>query len=130
MSVFNGLNPNGVWTLTATDNYNGDTGTITSWTLEVCSQVVTASTENFGLSDFSIYPNPNNGNFTIQFNSDSSNDINIGIHDLRGRQVFSKTYQNSGLFNQSLQLVNVQSGVYLVTVQDGARKEIKKIVVQ
>ena len=130
LSVFNGLNPNGVWTLTATDNYNGDTGTITSWTLEVCSQVVTASTENFGLSDFSIYPNPNNGNFTIQFNSDSSNDINIGIHDLRGRQVFSKTYQNSGLFNQSLQLVNVQSGVYLVTVQDGARKEIKKIVVQ
>lgn len=130
LSVFNGLNPNGVWTLTATDNYNGDTGTITSWTLEVCSQVVTASTENFGLSDFSIYPNPNNGNFNIQFNSDSSNDINIGIHDLRGRQVFSKTYQNSGLFNQSLQLNNVLSGVYLVTVQDGARKEIKKIVVQ
>ena len=130
LSVFNGLNPNGVWTLTATDNYNGDTGTITSWTLEVCSQVVTASTENFGLSDFSLYPNPNNGNFNIQFNSDSSNDINIGIHDLRGRQVFSKTYQNSGMFNQSLQLDNVQSGVYLVTVQDGARKEIKKIVVQ
>ena len=130
LSVFNGLNPNGVWTMSATDSYNGDTGTITSWTIEVCSQVATAATESFGLADFTLYPNPNNGNFTVQFNSDSTNDVNINIHDLRGRQVFAKSYQNNGLFNQTMQLSNVQSGVYLVTVQDGARKEVKKIVVQ
>jgi hypothetical protein len=34
------------------------------------------------------------------------------------------------LFNENLQLNNIQSGVYLVTVQDGSRKEVKKIVVQ
>jgi hypothetical protein len=34
------------------------------------------------------------------------------------------------LFNETLQLENIQSGVYLLTVQDGARKEVKKIVVK
>jgi hypothetical protein len=49
---------------------------------------------------------------------------------MRGREIFNRAYQNNGLFNESLQLNNVQSGVYLVTVQDGARKEVKKIVVE
>jgi subtilisin-like proprotein convertase family protein len=130
LAVFNGLVSNGTWTLSATDFYNADPGTVNSWSVEVCTQTITASTENFGLSDFSLYPNPNNGTFTVQFNSESSNDVNIRIHDLRGREVFTKSYQNNGLFNQSMQLISVQSGVYLVTVQDGARKEVKKIVVQ
>ena len=48
---------------------------------------------------------------------------------MRGRLVFEKTYQNTGTFNQNVQLNNVQSGIYMVTVQDGERKEVKKIVI-
>ena len=85
--------------------------------------------ETFGLTDFSLYPNPNNGNFTVQFSSEH-NDVNVRVHDLRGRQVFAKSFQNNGLFNQELNLNNASSGIYLVTVQDGNRKEVKKIVVE
>ena len=60
----------------------------------------------------------------------SGNEIKVNVHDVRGREIFAKSYNNNGLFNESLELNNVQSGVYLVTVQDGARKEVKKIVVQ
>ena len=49
---------------------------------------------------------------------------------MRGREIFNKSYNSNGLFNESLQLENVQSGIYLVTVQDGSRKEVKKIVIQ
>lgn len=130
LSVFNGLPSNGTWTLLAADYYNGDTGTVNSWSVEVCSQTVTASTENFGLSNFTLYPNPNNGTFTVQFDSQSSNDVKIVVFDLRGREVFSKSYNNSGLFNETLNLSQVQSGVYLVNIEDGPRKEVKKIIVQ
>lgn len=82
------------------------------------------------LSDFSMYPNPNNGNFTIQFTSSSSNDIKIGVHDMRGRQIFDKSYTNTGVFNQNIQLNNLQSGVYLVSVQDGDTKEVKRIIIE
>jgi hypothetical protein len=88
------------------------------------------SNEAFGLFNFALYPNPSKGNFSIQFDSTSTNDIAISVHDIRGRSVFERTYLNTGMFFQNLQLDAVQSGVYLVTVKDGDKKVVKKIVVE
>jgi hypothetical protein len=87
------------------------------------------TTNEFEFSNFSIYPNPNRGNFNVKFDSTSSNEITIEVYDIRGRNIFEKQYSNSGLFDQNIQLNNIESGVYLVTVKDGAQKIIKKIVV-
>lgn len=86
--------------------------------------------EEFGFTNFSIYPNPNKGNFNVKFDSSTSNAISIMVHDVRGRIIFEKQYPNSGMFSQNLQLDNVQSGVYLVTVKDGDQKIVKRIVVE
>jgi hypothetical protein len=66
----------------------------------------------------------------FKFNSFSSNEISVFVHDIRGREVFGQNYQNTGTFEQNIQLSSVQSGVYLVTVRDGERKEVKKIVIE
>ena len=130
LSGLNSKTTNGNWSLTMNDYFQGDIGTLNSWSVEVCYIQATLTSENFGLENFTLYPNPNNGSFNIQFNSNTGNEIKINVHDVRGREIFAKSYNNNGLFNESLELNNVQSGVYLVTVQDGARKEVKKIVVQ
>ena len=130
LSVFNGLNPNGNWLVGVRDLAADDTGNVVSYTLTICSQTAALAVENFGLENFSLYPNPNNGNFNIKFNSSSNNEIKVGVHDMRGRQIFNKTYANTGLIDQNLQLDAVQSGVYLVTVQDGIKKEVEKIIVE
>lgn len=130
LSQYNGKPANGTWTLLAADYWNGDTGSINNWSVEVCTQTYTLASQSFGLENFNIYPNPNNGNFTVQFDSTTGNDVKVGVHDMRGRLVFEKSYQNNGMFNQNIQLNNVESGIYLVTVQDGERKEVKKISVK
>ena len=130
LSIFNGLNPNGNWLVAIRDVGTGDSGNVVSYTLTICSQTASLSSDSFGLENFTLYPNPNNGNFTIQFNSNSGNEIKINVHDIRGREIYSKSYTNDGLFNENLQLSNAQSGIYLVTVQDGSRKEVKKIVIE
>lgn len=131
---FIGLNSSGQWIFYLVDIVVGDgvVGTFNNVTFNLCGlqTTIVLETESFGLTDFALYPNPNNGNFTVQFNSESSNDINVTVHDLRGRQVFANSFQNNGLFNQELKLNNTSSGIYLVTVQDGNRKEVKKIVVE
>ncbi len=86
--------------------------------------------EEFGFTNFSIYPNPNKGNFNVKFDSSSSNDISIMVHDIRGRNIFDKQFSNTGMFSQNLQLENVESGVYLVTVKDGDKKIVKRIVIE
>ncbi|AWH84636.1 propanediol utilization protein [Flavobacterium album] len=128
LSVFNGTQAQGNWILAFADFGASDAGTLNSWSVEVCSQTITA-TSAFGLQDFSLYPNPNNGSFTVSFISDTGNAIKVGVHDMRGREVFNSSYENTGLFSGNVNLSNIQSGVYLVTVQDGARREVRKIVV-
>ena len=130
LSSLDGMSSLGDWRLVIADAAVPNNGTLNSFSVEICSTTATLTSESFGLTDFSLYPNPNNGNFTVQFSSETSNDVDITIHDLRGRQVYNKSFQNNGLFNQELKLNNASSGIYLVTVQDGNRKEVKKIVVE
>ncbi|MEN9488802.1 MAG: hypothetical protein RL494_1067, partial [Bacteroidota bacterium] len=68
--------------------------------------------------------------FTIKFTSASTNDIKINVHDIRGRQVYEKSFSNTGAFNQNINLNKVASGVYLVSIIDGAKKTVKRIVVE
>lgn len=131
LDTFNGFSQLGTWQLGIRDAVTGNAGTINSVALEICSQsLVPLATQNFGFENFTLYPNPNTGNFTVQFDSKSNNKINIKIHDLSGRKIFDKQYENSGLFNQNLQLDNAQSGIYLVSISEGDNKIVKRIVVE
>ena len=130
LSGLNAKNTSGTWGLLLNDFFQVDTGDLNSWSIEVCYQQAALSEDNFSINNLSIYPNPNKGNFNIQFTSNSNNEINVGVHDMRGRQIFAKKYSNNGLFNETLQLNNVQSGIYLVTIQDGSSKVSKKIVIE
>ena len=129
LMALNGKSTNGNWALELQDFYNGDIGTLNNWSLEICYLVPLNSTE-FDLNNLTIAPNPNAGNFNIQFNSSSNQDIIINVYDISGREIFAKTYPNQSVFAQNIQLNNVQSGVYLVNVQDGKQKSVRKIIVQ
>ena len=87
------------------------------------------SNDEFEMSNFALYPNPNKGNFTVQFNSATTNDIEIGVYDIRGRSIFQKVFSNTGFFSQNIDLNSVESGVYVVTARDGDKKVVKKITV-
>jgi hypothetical protein len=126
-----GANPSGTWQMGFRDLVAGTTGTINSFSIEVCTQTITLlGTQSNYFDNFSLFPNPNDGNFTVKFNSNSGNDINIAVYDIRGRSIFDNSYQNNGLFEQTLQLDKVQSGIYLVNIQDGDKKITKKIVIE
>ncbi|WP_333599177.1 zinc-dependent metalloprotease [Flavobacterium sp.] len=88
------------------------------------------ATEDFGLQHFVLYPNPNKGSFNIQFDSAISNEIKVNVYDMRGRKIFDNTYSNEPSFNQNIQLNNVETGIYLVTVIDGNRKVVKRITIE
>jgi subtilisin-like proprotein convertase family protein len=130
LSAFNNINAAGNWLLGLIDPYPGpSSGTLNSWSVEICSQQITAGTNEYGLDNFTLYPNPNNGGFTVGFDSTTSNDIKIAVHDMRGREVYNQSYTNTGIFSGNINLGAVQSGVYLVTVQDGSKKVVKKIAI-
>ncbi|OIQ15987.1 MAG: hypothetical protein BM557_10545 [Flavobacterium sp. MedPE-SWcel] len=132
LSAFIGGAIEGDWTLRVEDGFNADGGSINAWSLNICTTeaVDLASVEAATFNDFALYPNPNNGNFTVRYNTASSSDVSVMVYDIRGRQLLNKTYENTGLFEQSIDLGATEAGIYLVTVQEGGDKITKKIVVQ
>ena len=130
LAAFNGDLAQGVWTFRIRDAFKNDTGTLDSASIQICTKTFTLGTSDFNSNDFSLYPNPNKGNFNIQFTSQSGNEIKVVVHDLLGRKLFEKAYDNNGNFNQNIQLQNMQAGLYLVSVYDGDAKQVKKLVIK
>lgn len=90
----------------------------------------TLSKDDFQFENFSLYPNPNKGNFTVRFNPYTSDNVAINVYDMRGRQIFEKSYVNNGTFNQEINLEKAQSGVYLVTISNGGKKTTERIIIE
>jgi subtilisin-like proprotein convertase family protein len=127
LSGFNGENSTGRWTLKITDCCNGDGGSLNSWSLNICTldKVATNNSNNYLL-----FPNPNKGSFTIKADSLSKNRIDIKIYDLSGRLVFEKSYSNTEILNQNIDLNTAQAGFYLMTIDDGENKIGKNILIK
>ncbi|MEO7976131.1 reprolysin-like metallopeptidase [Flavobacterium sp.] len=129
LSAFNGESSQGNWILRVRDAVSGSFGTINSASVTICNQTFTLGVPDTEVPDFVFYPNPNEGNFTVQFESDSINAIQVMVHDIFGQKIYDKTFEKTYHFNQNVQLENASSGLYFLTVMDGNREFVKKIVV-
>ena len=129
LSAFNGQNSAGTWTLTVVDGFDVDGGAINSWGLSFC-RLDALGIESNVFENFALYPNPNNGEFNIKLVSNSTDGINVQVSDIGGRRVYDKTFANTNIFEQNITVDNLNTGIYLVTVSDGIKKIVKKIVVK
>ena len=131
LSAFNGENPGGTWKLRFRDTGVGDTGRIDTASVQICSSsYATLATPSFEINDFVLYPNPNKGDFNIRFSSSNTTAIKVFVTDMLGRKIYQKEFENTGDFNQNIQLKNASTGTYVVTVVDGDRKGVSKIIVE
>jgi subtilisin-like proprotein convertase family protein len=129
LSLLYGESSAGTWTLEVFDDANGDGGSIEEFTLELCV-LEPLSTEEFSLeNNFSIYPNPNNGLFTIRFGNPISDNVNIEVYDLNGRRIHAQRLNASYGLTHQINLQDIASGMYLVKVRDGSSEALKKIVI-
>jgi len=131
LSIFNGMDSAGEWVIFIRDGYNNDIGVLNDWFLEICSEQPLSTPElSTNLEQVSVYPNPNNGSFTVELQSITLNTVSIDIYDIRGRKIHKQAYTNNGNFKQVIELGNIESGLYLMTVSDGQRKTTKRIIVK
>ncbi|WP_052461142.1 zinc-dependent metalloprotease [Psychroserpens mesophilus] len=131
LSTLYGEMSGGDWTLSVDDDFGfADGGQILTFSLELCIEgALSVSEQSINLSDFVIYPNPNEGTFNVVIKNSNSEDVKISVYDIRGRRIFDNMYAGSPSFNQTVSLDNAQSGVYLVTVENGTSKVTKRIVI-
>ena len=86
--------------------------------------------ENALANGVSVYPNPNNGSFTLSVNANVA-DLTIKITDMQGRVVYASVENkvNAGFVKQ-ISLDTQSSGMYLMHIITNGEQQTKKISVQ
>ncbi len=76
-----------------------------------------------------VYPNPSNGNFTLQIDEVKSRNMEIYITDMSGREVYKQSLQPNGRLDMQLNL-NLASGMYLLQVSTEKENLKRKLVIE
>jgi hypothetical protein len=85
--------------------------------------------ETFLENQFSLYPNPNKGSFTIEF-KELANSFSVEVFDITGKTIYENNYDQSSNLLQLINLDNVTSGVYFINVKSDKGLVTKKLVIQ
>ena len=78
-----------------------------------------------------LFPNPNNGNFNIQFNGlDQDNGV-VTIVDLNGKTVYVNSFEISGMKSSSrIDLSGLSKGIYLLNYASEKHAQNLRVVIQ
>jgi hypothetical protein len=84
-----------------------------------------------GSSGVKLYPNPNNGLFTIILSTSEASEMSVQVIDSKGTLVYNQSYGVvNGEVNRQIQLENAAQGIYLVKVTLNGESAMYKLVVE
>ena len=113
------------WTFSGIDVFDGQTTNATATTpFPIGTYGNTLSVDSFTVSNFSLYPNPTNTGF-VNITTTSSEKVNVNVFDILGKKVISQT-----LNNNTLNVSDLNSGVYIVKLTQNGASTTKKLVIE
>lgn len=78
-----------------------------------------------------VYPNPNNGKFTLEFSIEKKQHILVHVSNMIGQIVSEKQLENfSGNFLEEIDLSGFGKGIYFVSIETNKGRSNAKVVVQ
>ena len=126
LTSLNGLIADGTWTLLISDPYNGDGGTVSNFSIEICALTASLSSNDNVLGSLKVYPNPAKGIVNIDLAGTVTGETTYELFDVQGRKVISKVSSNA---IETLNVENLSDGIYMLSIQNGSAKTTKKVVI-
>lgn len=124
LSAFNNLPANGEWILKVKDPYNGDGGTVNSFSIDICYITTSLGLDSNSLTNTAVYPNPTKDilNIDIPYAIGTSK---LKLYDVQGRFVMETSTNNT---HEVMNIENLQSGVYMLSIENESNKTVKKVI--
>lgn len=77
-----------------------------------------------------VYPNPNDGNFTVSFSAQAGKTYDMAVYNVLGQQVLHTTIQHAGgNYTYPVDLSQFGKGIYTIMLKGGNQQVVKKVAV-
>ena len=95
------------------------------------AQPVGIKTRTNSIQNFEIYPNPNNGLFTVQLSIQDKQQVGVKIYDIRGTEVRSENWGlQNGSVDRKIDLSSLAKGIYFIHLQTDKNVVAKKVIIE
>ena len=112
--------------LTITNIFGTNTSTKSAFIYIVANGI----NDNKGDIEYAIFPNPNEGNFTLMLNSNQNFKSRIEIMNSFGQLVYNEDFEIiAGEMHKNLQLDNLSRGIYFVSIISENYQVIRKLII-
>ena len=121
----------GTYTLTVTHKGSLKDNLPQSFSVIITGSDLALSTRDEQLSEFFMWPNPVIDFLNFTFNSMNGNKATVNLIDIQGRNVYSETLNNLGSkINSSIDVSNLNRGLYILMIKQGNASINKKVILQ
>jgi hypothetical protein len=111
-------------------NFNGDFGSEIIYEFMTKSPLATGLEQNEMLAELNVFPNPNNGTFTISCKMRQAGETEVKLCNLLGEIVYlNKSPVQSPDFSLTISDEKLSEGVYFLSVKAGNDSFSKKIII-
>lgn len=80
--------------------------------------------------DFEVYPNPNEGLFTLEIANAGVTTYMMNVRNMLGQNVVSEAINVNGDVRRDIDLTSFEKGVYFVSLENGDERLVRKVVVK
>lgn len=119
----------GDYTVTAY-NVCGDSAVSNTISVIEWDTCVVSINEILSGSNFSIYPNPNDGLFMLTFNNPKAGNYTVSIKNILGQVVYSKKLTVNGKQVSTIDITEFNAGVYFLAVTSSEGEQTQKVIVR
>lgn len=87
--------------------------------------------EKLQMKEFSTFPNPNKGRFSLRFESSEEGDLRLRIVNLIGSTVMERNFPElEGEKNIAVDITNQPAGIYFIILQQNGKTTSRRISIQ
>ncbi len=81
-------------------------------------------------TSFVIYPNPNNGKFTVVFSTTEIMHYTITLHNAIGQVIYEEELKDfTGYFTKNFDVIDLGKGEYFLTIENSKHQRMEKVIV-
>ena len=86
---------------------------------------------NNNLSHVNLFPNPNDGNFTLDYYGNKNEMLEVELFNLTGQNIFLEKWKTTaGLNSKSINVKNINAGIYFIKISSSQVQSVVKMIVR